>query len=128
MSVPEASAGLFGSLRRLLDTGLEMAQVRLRLLGNELEEEKLRLAGGLLMACLGLMLLAIGLLLMCVLVVLWVAPAHRLAALGLLTLLFLGTALWLFYRASRQLRNPSGLFQASLAEIAQDRAALAPRE
>lgn len=128
MSGPDTSAGLFGSLRRLLHSSLEVVQVRLRLLGTELEEEKLRLTGGLLLACVGLLLLGIGLLLMCVLIVLWVAPAHRLAALGLLTALFLGAALWLLYRASQQLRNPGGLFQGSLAELAKDRDALAPRE
>jgi uncharacterized membrane protein YqjE len=120
------SRGLFASLRQLLDSGLELAQVRLRLLGNELEEEKLRLTAAALLACLGLMLLAIGLLLACALIVLSFDPAHRLKVLAVLCLLFAGGGGWLLLGSIRRLRSPGGLFQSSLAEIAQDRAALEP--
>ncbi len=128
MTAAGPSRGLFASLRQMLDSGLELAQVRLRLLGNELEEEKLRLAGAALLACLGLMLLAIGLLLACAFIVLCFDPAHRLAVLAVLGLLFAGGGAWLVLGSIRRLRSPGGLFQASLAEIAQDRAALGPRD
>ena len=43
MTGPSATGGLFQSLRRLVDTGVEIVQVRLELFGSELEREKLRL-------------------------------------------------------------------------------------
>ena len=54
--MPASRAGLFESLRQLLRTALEMAQVRLELLVSDLEIEKLRLVDAVLRALLGLLL------------------------------------------------------------------------
>ena len=59
------ATGLFASLRQMLGTVLEIAQVRLALFGNELEQEKLRVFQALLLAGVGLMLLAVGTVLLC---------------------------------------------------------------
>lgn len=125
---PEPAGGLFASLRRLLATGLEIAQVRLQLLGNELEQEKLRLFDGLLLAGVGLMMVTVGAALLCGFVLMLFWEGYRLAALAALTLLFLGGGLLVLRAGGQRLRSPGSLFQASLAELRQDRAGLAADE
>ena len=127
MSEPVPGGGLFASLRQLLATALEMAQVRLELLGSDLEQEKLRLFDGLLWAGLALMLLGVGMALLCGFIVLLFWDGYRVVALGLLTLLFLGGGLLLLRRAQQRLRSPGGMFGSSVAELARDRAGLTPR-
>ena len=63
-------SGLFASVRRMLGTVLEIAQVRLELLGTEVEFEKRRLLDGLLWGALGLMVVGVGLVLACGFVIL----------------------------------------------------------
>ena len=123
-----ASGGLFVSLRRLIATGLELAQVRLELIGTELEEQKLRILDGLIWAAIGVMLFGVGLVLLagCVALLFW--EGYRLQALGLLALAFLGGGGLVLRAASARMKTPTGAFAASAAELAQDRAALAPRE
>jgi uncharacterized membrane protein YqjE len=128
MSAAPPSAGLFASLRQMLGTALEIAQVRLALFGNELEQEKLRIFQGVVLAGLGLMLLTVGTVLLCGFVVLLFAEGHRLAALGVLTLAFVGAGALLVRQAGQRLRSPGGLFQATLAELGQDRSSLVPRD
>ena len=124
MSDPVHDSGLFASLRRLLDTALEMAQVRLNLLGSELEIEKRRLFDGLLWGAVALLLLGVGMVLMCGFVVLLFWEGYRLAAVGVLALLFLAGAVLLMRQAQRRLRNPAGMFNASVNELERDRAEL----
>ncbi|RYF65873.1 MAG: phage holin family protein [Comamonadaceae bacterium] len=128
MSGPAPHGGLFASLRQMLGTLVEIAQVRVQLLGNELEAEKLRIAGGLLLAGVGLMLLTVGTVLLCALVLMLFADGYRLAALAVLTLAFIAGGALLIRAAGSRLRNPGGMFAATLAELADDRAGLAPRE
>jgi uncharacterized membrane protein YqjE len=128
MSDPSQGSGLFASLRQLLDTVLEIAQVRLELFSSEIEEEKIRLVDGLLWAGLSLMLLGIGMVLLCGFIVLLFWEGYRMAALGVLTLLFLGGGGVLLLRARDHLRIRGGVFSTSAAELARDRAGLAPRE
>lgn len=127
MSEPTSGGGLFASLRQLLATALEMAQVRLELLGSDVEQEKLRLFDGLIWAGLALMLLGIGMALLCGFIVLLFWDGYRVAALGLLALLFLGGGLLLLRQARNRLRSPGGMFASSVAELARDRAGLTPR-
>jgi len=128
MSEPGPAGGLFGSLRQMLSTLLEIAQVRVQLLGNEIEQEKLRIFDGLLLAGIGLMLLAVGTVLLCGLVVMLFAEGYRLAALVVLTVAFLAGGVLAMRAGGHRLRSPGGVFEATLAELAQDRSGLAPRE
>lgn len=121
---PEPGGGLFKSLQRLLATALEMAQVRLDLLGNELEQEKLRIFDALACAAVALLLLGLGLLLGAGLLVALAPEPWRPLVLGLLTLAFLGTGAWLLNQARQRLTSPGGVLAASRAELARDRAAL----
>jgi uncharacterized membrane protein YqjE len=128
MNASEPSGGIFASLRQMVGTVLEIAQVRLELLGTELEQEKLRIFDSLLLAGVGLMLLTVGTLLLCGFILMLFAEGYRLAALGVLTLAFLAGGVLLMRAGGQRLRAPEGLLGATLAEIAQDRQALAPRE
>ena len=59
MRDPLREIGLFASLSRLLATVLHMAQVRLQLLGTEVELEKRRLFDGLLWAGIAIVVLVL---------------------------------------------------------------------
>jgi uncharacterized membrane protein YqjE len=120
------SAGLLASLRGLLMSGLALAETRLALLSNELEEQKLRLVQGLVMAVAGLFVLGVGLVLFAGFVLLLFWDGYRLPALAALTLGFLGAGAWLLAR--RRLRSDGGPFGATLAELRADRAAVAGRD
>lgn len=124
MSDPVQERGLFSSLRRLLATVLEMAQVRLDLLGTELELEKRRLFDGLLWGTLALLILGIGLVLLCGFVILLFWEGYRLTAVGVMALLFLGAGVLSMRQARQRLRNPGGMFKASLSELERDQTGL----
>jgi uncharacterized membrane protein YqjE len=122
--MPASRAGLFESLRQLLRTGLAIGQVRLELLVNDLEIEKLRLIEVALRALLGLMLLGLSLLLLIgfLLMLLW--DGYRLPALGVLTLLCLAGGLLLLQEAKRRLRDGGQMLAATRAELERDQTAL----
>jgi uncharacterized membrane protein YqjE len=118
------SGGMFSSARRLLATVLELAQVRLELVAAEIELEKLRLFDALLLALAALLGLGVGVVLLCGFVIVLAGEAHRLLALGVLSLLFIGGSVWALMSARSRLRRPGTLFDASAAEFARDRAEL----
>lgn len=124
MSKAGKSDGLFASLRRLLGTLLEIAQVRLELLGTDLELEKQRLFDALLLGLLALLMAGVGLVLLCGFIILLFWDGYRLAAVGVMMMLVLLTAVWLVRAARRRLQTPNGIFEASLAELQRDRAEL----
>jgi uncharacterized membrane protein YqjE len=124
MTEPETGRGLFASLRRLSGTVVQTVQVRLALLSNEIEQEKLRLFDGLLWAGLALIVLGLGALLLCAFIVLLFWDGHRLLALGMLAALFLGAGAWLMRFAKARLQSPGGPFNTSVEELARDHAEL----
>lgn len=124
MSDPIHQSGLFASLSRLLGTVLEIAQVRLELVGTEVELEKRRLFDGLLWGAVALVVLGIGLVLLCGFIVLLFWDGYRLPAVGAMALLFLLASAVLVREARRRLSKPNGMFEASLAELERDRAGL----
>ena len=124
MSDPVQESGLFASLRRVLATLLEMAQVRLDLLGTEVELEKRRVFDGLLWGAVAILVLGVGIVLLCGFVILLFWEGYRLAAVGVMALLFLVGSVLLLREARQRLRNPTGMFNASIAEAQRDRAEL----
>jgi uncharacterized membrane protein YqjE len=122
---PAAGAGgLMAALQRLGDHGLELLQVRLALLGTELEAEKLRLLTALLRALLALVLVALALGLLSVAMVLLCPDPWRWLAALLLGVVYVGAAYGLWQKAREQMSSPGGLFAASVSELARDRDAL----
>lgn len=125
---PRRARGLFSSLRRLLASGVATLQTRLELLAVELQEERARVLGLLAYGVAALILLVAGVVFLAVfLTVLW-WDSHRLLALGVFSALFLAAGAAALAFAVRLARGGSRLFAASLAELAQDRAALDPGE
>ena len=118
------SQGLFASLRQLLGTVVETGQVRLSLLSNEIELEKLRLYDSLLWIGVGLGLLGLGAQLLIAFIVVLFWDTDRLLILGALALLLLlgGGALLATTRA--RLRRPGGLFSSTVEELRRDRVEL----
>jgi uncharacterized membrane protein YqjE len=122
------ATGLFGSLRRLLHSSAELVEVRLELLATELQQEKLRVLDALAWLAVAVLALAIALVLLSAFVVMLFAPPYRLAALGVVGLGHLALA-WFALRLARSRRQAGGPpFEASLAELRRDRAALLGRE
>lgn len=124
MSEPIKESGLFVSIRRLLATLFEIIQVRLELAGTEIELEKRRLFDGLLWGAVAVLALGVGLVLMCGFVILLFAEGYRLAAVGVLAVVLLAGGLLSMREARQRLRNPAGMFSASLAELERDRGGL----
>lgn len=121
-------AGLLASLRGLLSTALEIAQTRLELLGNELEQEKLNLFDALWWGALALLLLLASLVLAVGFVMFVLQEPYRAPALGLFTLACLGGGMALLRHARQRLQRVGGAFGASVRELASDRAELAAGE
>lgn len=123
---PEAEVPprLLASLRQFALTALAMAHTRLALAGVELEEELQRLVA-LLLSLLGLAVFGlVGLLVATFTVVIAVDPAQRVAVMTGFSLVYLALAGWMAWRLRRLLATRPPLLQATLAEIAQDMAAL----
>ena len=119
---PAQSGGLMASLRQLLGTLLEIAQVRLELISTELELEKRRWFDALWLAALAFVCIALGLVLLCGTLLL----GYRLAAAAALTVLFLGGGALLLAQARQRLRQAGGMFSASVRELRRDRGADTP--
>lgn len=127
MTQPQAGAGLLASLRRLGATALELARLRLELLGTEIERQKLSVLSALLWAALGSVCIALGLVLTSAFIVLLFWDSYRMTAIvGLALIYFVAGALMVRFAISR-IQTPSGAFAASREELARDQAALAPR-
>lgn len=121
--------GLFESGKRAIDSLLDLAVVRLELFGSELEAEKLRLFDSLFNAAMGLVLLGLALVGLMGFVVLLFWDGYRLAAIGVLTLVFAAFGAWLLQRARQGLKaRDGGPFALTLGELRQDRESLRPEE
>ena len=114
-----ANRGLFTALRNIASVLLASGKTRLELLGNEIEEEKLRLLELFLMAQGMAFCLGVG-----TLIVIFFFTAlfweSRLLVLGIAALLFLLAGLIIHARYRHALQRPERLFAASIAELQED--------
>ena len=119
MNDSAAHGGLFTVLKDIAATLLASGRTRLELLGNEIEEEKLRAIQLLLIAqfmafCLALgIVLAIGLLML----LLW---DHHFVVLGASSLAFLALGGYFYGVFRRTAQRPERVFAASIAELQED--------
>ena len=127
MSEP-APSRLGESLRGLADSGLATLQTRLELFAVELKEEKLRAGSFLFDTVLAALFIGFGFVFLLAFLTVLFWDSHRLLALGLATTGLLLAGVWAATRAATRLRAGSRLFASSLAELAQDRDSLRPRE
>jgi hypothetical protein len=125
MSSPP-SAGIFGSLRRLVADLRDLAIVRLELLGTELELEKRRWLVTLCLAALALVCLALGLVMASVAVLLVFWDSYRITAATGLALFFGLASAGLLWTAVGKMYNPQGAFHASITELRRDMGVSAP--
>lgn len=117
--------GLKSSLQSLAATLMAIAHTRLALLSVELEAEKRRLLGVLAWGALGILLGGFGLVFFAAwLTVLW-WDTHRLVALGLSALFFLGVAAVAVWRVRALLLASQEWLGGTLAELEADHQALA---
>jgi uncharacterized membrane protein YqjE len=121
-----APRGFFDQLQGSLGTVIELLRVRLALLGTEVALEKHRIGLGLLWGATALLSLTVATVLFCGFVILLLWDGYRLAAVGVLAMLFFSIGLLLLRAAQRRLSAESNLFSVSLAELDRDRAALTP--
>lgn len=116
----EENSGLMGSIRQLLSTLISIVTTRVELLGNELQEERLRLLQMLTFALLALSCFGLAILLLTIFVVVLFWDEHRLAAIGALSFLFFTLGLLMAMLLRGKMREKSKLFAATLAELAKD--------
>lgn len=105
-----------------------MAQTRLELMANELEEDRLQLIKLLIYSLLMLFFFFLGIALLTLLVVTMFWDTNRLLAIGIFTAIYLGIAAWLTTYVIHLVKHKPRLFSSSLAELVKDRAALEPAE
>jgi uncharacterized membrane protein YqjE len=109
------------SLRGLAASAVAIAQTRLQLLGNELEEQGIRSLQLMVLGAVAFFCAATGILLVTAWIVIAFWDEHRLLTVGVAALVyFAGCAGALLALKARAAARPK-LFQASLAELRRDR-------
>jgi uncharacterized membrane protein YqjE len=111
---------LFAAGKRLLGSLLATGETRLRLAVLELEEERARLVGLLMLAGLSLILLLLGIGVLTALVIVAFWETHRLAAIGGSAAVLLGSGVLLALRVM-QLPRRRTLLSGTLRHLASDR-------
>ncbi len=119
---------LIQSVHQLLSTAIETVQVRIELLGNEIEIEKHRVFDCLMLAAYAMVLFSVGLLMVCVTFVFLYLENYRLQVSVTLYLLFLVSGFILIIQARKRLQDPQGVFHATKTELQQDQAYLLERK
>ena len=108
-----------------MNTAIGLLATRLELLATEFEEEKLRLLGLVGYGAAAMLLLGTGMVFLALFLTVLFWESNRLLVLGIFTAVFLvsgGIALFMAWRCAQAQER---LFSSSLAELAEDRAALA---
>ena len=123
----EASSSLMESIKRLLSTLTSIVSTRLELLANELQEERLHLTQMLVFALLTLLCFGIGVLLLAAFIVVLFWDEHRLAVLGMLSIIFFALSMLTAMLLRSKMEAKSKLFSVSLAELSKDREHLSTR-
>ncbi|MGE5616875.1 MAG: phage holin family protein [Bacillota bacterium] len=116
-----APTGALASIRALGATLLDGAATRVELAIVELREEGERRKGMLLLAIASGVFLGMALLLATFFVIVFFWDTHRLAAIGVMTLVYLSIGLGAIARMRRDAREAPRPFEATLRELAADR-------
>jgi uncharacterized membrane protein YqjE len=113
------------SVRTLLASALGIAHARLELVGAELQQELSRLVALLVGSLAALFFAGLGVAFVAATVMIAAWDSHRLAAAISLAIVFLAAGAALGWRVQSRLGASTRMFDASLRELEQDRAALA---
>lgn len=120
--------GLLGSVRRMFDSLLGLAQTRLQIFSLELESEKLRLVDTLAKLAVALSIAFAGLLLGIFTVALFVWEQARFRGLLIMTGVILAVAAFLLWRLRSDLHKRPAPFAKTLAEFNKDRSCLGQKD
>jgi uncharacterized membrane protein YqjE len=123
----QTETGLLGSVRTLANTFIAALQTRLELLATEVEEERIRLTRLWLLAMAALFLFVLSVLTATLFIIVLFWDTHRLAAIGVLFLVFLSGGWIVAWYARKEARAHPRLFSASIGELAKDRERLTAR-
>ncbi len=118
------TGGLFSSVSTLLASVLGIAQTRLALLANEVEEQKIHLLSVFFCGVLLLFFFVMGLILSTLFIIGYFWQAYGLLVLAMVAAGYLGIALVFAIVVTVQIRNRPKAFAISLAELSKDRTAL----
>jgi len=121
---PESGAGLFHSLRRILDSGLALVQNRLRLLAVELQEEKVRFFDLVLRMVAILVLGLLALIAATAAVVVWLWDTCPVLVLGAVTMAYGIAAVLVWRDLQKRLQTGPPPFADTIAEFKKDRECL----
>lgn len=119
--------GLFRSLSQLLATAIGIAQTRIELLSTELQEEVHRVAEIMVWTLVVLLAAGIGLFLLALVVIFVFWDTHRVIAAVSVTGVFVAIALIGGLVLRSKIKGKPPLLDATLAELAKDRASLLSR-
>jgi uncharacterized membrane protein YqjE len=120
-------SGLFKSLANLLAKIVAIAQTRLELLTTELQEEMHRVAEIMVWTLVALLAAGIGLFLAALAIIFVFWDTHRVLASVVVTSMFFGIAIVAGIVLRAKIRSKPRMLDATLTELAQDRAQLARR-
>lgn len=118
------TGGLFSSVSTLLASVLGIAQTRLALLANEVEEQKIHLLSVFFCGVLLLFFFVMGLILSTLFIIGYFWQAYGLLVLAMVAAGYLGIALVFAIVVTVQIRNRPKAFAISLAELSKDRTTL----
>jgi uncharacterized membrane protein YqjE len=121
-----SSPGILASLRGLTATALAIAQTRLQLLANEMQEQGAHGLQMLALAAIALFCGAIGILLLTAWLVIALWDQYRLLTVGVLALVYLAGCVAALRVLKLKAAERPQLFAASLAELQRDRDLLQP--
>lgn len=122
------SNGLVASVKALMSTLLCIAQTRLELLANEMEEDRLRMIRLVLFSLFMFLFFCLGIVMFTLMIIVIYWDTYRLLAIGLVALTYLVVAAGLAVYLARQVKQKPKIFSASIAELIKDRVALEPGE
>jgi uncharacterized membrane protein YqjE len=109
------AGGLLSSLKQLIATVVEVAHTRLQLLGDEINEERLRLQQLWLLAAIAVFCFVLGIFLCTLFVIVLFWDSNRLLAIGGCAGFYLAIGTGLAIAARNRSARGSRLFEASLA-------------
>ena len=115
------TGGLGAALRRLGATFFALLHTRIELLTTELQRERVRITRLALLAVVALFFFTLGAITFTVFVIALFWDSHRLLAIGVLTLIYLGVAAGIALFAKREAARGRRPFSASLAQLEKDR-------
>jgi uncharacterized membrane protein YqjE len=116
-----AASGFLDSLRRVFAALVATLHTRAELLAREFERERMRITRLLLLGIGALFFLALGALTFTLFIIVLFWDSQRLAAIGCLTLIYLGIGAGLLIYAKGEAGRAARPFAATVAELKKDR-------